>query len=51
MRPVIPIPDAWRQRETFKRKEPKLGRNDICHCGSQKKYKNCCWSIDNKEKK
>ena len=21
---------------------PKLGRNDPCHCGSGKKYKNCC---------
>jgi SEC-C motif-containing protein len=21
---------------------PKLGRNDICPCGSQKKYKKCC---------
>jgi len=20
----------------------RLGRNDICHCGSEKKYKNCC---------
>ncbi len=22
--------------------EPKIGRNDICNCGSGKKYKNCC---------
>ncbi len=21
-------------------------RNDPCHCGSQNKYKNCCWSKD-----
>ncbi|MBO5395224.1 MAG: preprotein translocase subunit SecA [Clostridia bacterium] len=26
---------------------PKLGRNDPCHCGSGKKYKNCCWAKDN----
>ncbi|MEI6242767.1 MAG: SEC-C metal-binding domain-containing protein [Chlamydiota bacterium] len=24
------------------RREEKLGRNDPCSCGSQKKYKNCC---------
>jgi preprotein translocase subunit SecA len=26
----------------FVRKEPKLGRNDPCACGSGKKYKKCC---------
>lgn len=25
-----------------KRKEPKVGRNDLCPCGSGKKYKQCC---------
>ncbi len=25
-----------------RRKEPKIGRNDPCPCGSGKKYKNCC---------
>lgn len=24
------------------RTEPKIGRNDPCHCGSGKKYKKCC---------
>ncbi|RXI74813.1 preprotein translocase subunit SecA [Clostridium tetani] len=24
------------------KKEPKIGRNDLCPCGSGKKYKNCC---------
>jgi len=28
--------------ETFKREEPKVGRNDACPCGSGKKYKKCC---------
>ena len=28
--------------ETVKRAEPKVGRNDPCHCGSGKKYKKCC---------
>lgn len=27
---------------TVKRDEPKQGRNDVCNCGSGKKYKNCC---------
>ncbi len=26
---------------TVKRSAPKIGRNDPCHCGSGKKYKNC----------
>ena len=28
--------------ETVVNKEPKIGRNDPCPCGSGKKYKNCC---------
>ncbi len=24
------------------RQAPKIGRNDLCLCGSQKKYKKCC---------
>lgn len=28
--------------KTFKHKGPQQGRNDICNCGSGKKYKNCC---------
>lgn len=27
---------------TVKRSVPKVGRNDLCPCGSGKKYKNCC---------
>ena len=27
---------------TFVRKDPKIGRNDPCPCGSGKKYKKCC---------
>ena len=26
----------------FRRKEPKIGRNAPCPCGSGKKYKKCC---------
>jgi uncharacterized protein YecA (UPF0149 family) len=28
--------------ETFRREVPKVGRNDLCPCGSGKKYKKCC---------
>ncbi len=28
--------------ETFKRENPKVGRNEPCPCGSGKKYKKCC---------
>ncbi len=28
----------------YVRVDPKLGRNDPCHCGSGKKYKKCCGS-------
>ena len=28
--------------KTVVNKEPKVGRNDLCSCGSGKKYKNCC---------
>jgi preprotein translocase subunit SecA len=27
--------------DTVRRDKPKVGRNDPCHCGSGKKYKNC----------
>ena len=27
---------------TVKREEPKVGRNDLCACGSGKKFKKCC---------
>ncbi len=28
--------------QTFRRDQPKVGRNDPCPCGSGKKYKKCC---------
>ena len=31
--------------KTYVRKGPKLGRNDPCHCGSGKKYKQCCGKL------
>jgi preprotein translocase subunit SecA len=30
--------------KTVKRQQPKVGRNDLCPCGSGKKYKKCCGS-------
>lgn len=30
------------QTGTYKRPEPKIGRNDPCPCGSGKKFKKCC---------
>jgi uncharacterized protein YecA (UPF0149 family) len=27
---------------TFRRDNPKVGRNDPCPCGSGKKFKKCC---------
>jgi preprotein translocase subunit SecA len=30
------------KQDTYKREEPKVGRNDPCPCGSGKKYKKCC---------
>ncbi len=33
---------VFERKETFRRSEPKVGRNDPCPCGSGKKYKKCC---------
>ena len=35
---------GWRPAEPVRRKEPKVGRNEPCPCGSGKKYKRCCGS-------
>ena len=35
---------AQAKKAPVKRKEPKVGRNDPCPCGSGKKYKKCCGS-------
>lgn len=37
---IVPMLD-WKLKP-MKRKEPKINRNEICPCGSGKKYKNCC---------
>ena len=33
-------------QKTVVNDKPKLSRNDLCYCGSGKKYKNCCWDKD-----
>jgi preprotein translocase subunit SecA len=32
---------SQQKQETIRRSDPKVGRNDICPCGSGKKYKHC----------
>lgn len=36
------VPERENKPETYRREQPKIGRNDPCPCGSGKKYKNCC---------
>ena len=38
----VPKSDMGMPQETYTRKNPKVGRNDPCPCGSGKKYKKCC---------
>ncbi len=40
------VPERETVQETYRRKKPKVGRNDPCPCGSGKKYKNCCMNKD-----
>ncbi len=42
---VVDIHAFWRAKRgvgTIRREAPKVGRNDVCPCGSGKKYKQCC---------
>jgi len=45
---VLGIRDYWlpirKAASTFRREEEKVGRNDLCPCGSGKKFKKCCGS-------
>lgn len=46
---VIAIMDWWlptrKAQSTIRREEPKTGRNDLCPCGSGKKFKQCCGGL------
>ena len=37
--------EAKRMGPTYRRIGPKVGRNDLCPCGSGKKFKHCCGKI------
>lgn len=45
---ILKVRDWWlphrKARSTLRREEPKTGRNDLCPCGSGKKFKKCCGS-------
>ena len=47
---VIGIRDFWlphrKEASTYRREGDKVGRNDLCPCGSGKKYKKCCGSAE-----
>lgn len=36
------LPTAAANEEPYVREAPRVGRNDLCPCGSGKKYKKCC---------
>lgn len=36
------VGDGKEHKKTTVKNEKKIGRNDLCSCGSGKKYKNCC---------
>jgi uncharacterized protein YecA (UPF0149 family) len=40
--PDFQMHNSAQKPETYRRPEPKTGRNDMCPCGSGKKYKHCC---------
>ncbi|MFP4467006.1 MAG: preprotein translocase subunit SecA [Candidatus Goldiibacteriota bacterium] len=35
-------PEGAQKPDTYRRDQPKVGRNELCPCGSGKKYKKCC---------
>jgi len=43
---IIPEPDRFRKVRPTKRQmsrhPPRVGRNDLCPCGSGEKFKRCC---------
>lgn len=40
--------ELTREKDTYIRAQPKIGRNTICHCGSGKKYKHCHGALEQK---
>lgn len=39
---VVAIDRYWKARRSGPAKNPKVGRNDPCPCGSGRKFKQCC---------
>ena len=37
--------ELYGSANTFRRSMPKVGRNDLCPCGSGKKFKHCCGRV------
>jgi len=35
----------WSENTPYIKQEPSIGRNDLCPCGSGKKYKKCCMNL------
>jgi preprotein translocase subunit SecA len=44
--PAVMRAPAQQAQRVVRREAPKIGRNDPCHCGSGKKYKNCHMKAD-----
>ena len=40
--PTVDTPEEEAVKQPVVNKGPEVGRNDLCPCGSGKKYKNCC---------
>ncbi|MCX5785702.1 MAG: SEC-C metal-binding domain-containing protein [Elusimicrobia bacterium] len=38
----IDIPPLWSPVIQYKKTSPKVGRNQLCPCGSNLKFKRCC---------
>ena len=41
--------DILASEENDMQMKQKIGRNDLCYCGSGKKYKKCCMKKDQEE--
>ena len=51
MKKLEALAKTWQSAHTQKvREHDKIGRNDLCPCGSGKKYKNCCLNSGKYEK-
>ena len=52
MKKLEALAKTWKEAHTTKVREyKKIGRNDKCPCGSNKKFKNCCMNKQDWDKK